>query len=143
MFMGATSLHAYARETVECEWELVDNLIGKRLSKSLYFVEGMTMHNLTRISIAIVCALGVTAAIAQTVQPSGQGATQVRPPLQTAQAPAPAPAGGAASGASTATGATGAGGATIAGTLVFVGIGLAAVAGSTSGSGSPAVSHTP
>jgi len=98
------------------------------------------MLNLTRVSFAAICALGVTVAVAQTVQPRG-AATQVRPPLQTAQAPAPA--GGAASGASTATGATGAGGATIAGTLVFVGIGLAAVAGSTSGSGSPAVSHTP
>jgi len=98
------------------------------------------MLNLTRVSFAAICALGVTVAIAQTVQQPG-AATQVRPPLQTAQAPAPE--GGAAPGASTATAATGAGGATIAGTLVFVGIGLAAVAGSTSGSASPAVSHTP
>ena len=98
------------------------------------------MLNLTRVSFAAICALGVTVAVAQTVQQPG-AATQVRPPLQTAQAPAPA--GGAAPGASTATAATGAGGATIAGTLVFVGIGLAAVAGSTSGSASPAVSHTP
>jgi len=99
------------------------------------------MLNLIRVSFAAICALGVTFAVAQTVQPSGQGATQVRPPLQTAQAPAPA--GGAAPGASTATAATGASGTMIAGTLVFVGIGLAAVAGSTSGSASPAVSHTP
>jgi len=98
------------------------------------------MQRLSRISIAIVCALGVTAAIAQTVQPRGQGATQVRPPLQTAQAPA---AGGAASGASTATAAGGAGGANIAGTVIYVGIGLAAVAGTASGSGSPAVTHNP
>ena len=98
------------------------------------------MQRLSRISIAVVCALGVTAAIAQTVQPRGQGAAQVRPPLQTAQAPA---AGGAASGASTGTAAGGAGGANIAGTLVYVGIGLAAVAGTASGSGSPAVTHTP
>jgi len=98
------------------------------------------MQGLSRISIAVVCALGVTAAIAQTVQPRGQGATQVRPPLQTAQAPA---AGGAASGASTATGGTAGGGATIVGTVVFVGIGLAAVAGTASGSGSPAVTHNP
>jgi hypothetical protein len=82
----------------------------------------------------------VTAAIAQTVQPGVQGATQARPPLQTAQAPA---AGGAASGASTAAAAGGAGGATIAGTVIYVGIGLAAVAGSASGSGSPAVTHNP
>ena len=98
------------------------------------------MLNLTRVSFAAICALGVTVAIAQTVQQPG-AATQVRPPLQTAQAPAPA--GGAAPGASTATAATGASGTMIAGTLVFVGIGLAAVAGSTSGSASPAVSHTP
>jgi len=100
------------------------------------------MLNLTRVSFAAICALGVTVAVAQTVQQPG-AATQVRPPLQTAQAPAPAPAGGAAPGASTATAATGASGTMIAGTLVFVGIGLAAVAGSTSGSASPAVSHTP
>jgi hypothetical protein len=100
----------------------------------------MTMQALTRISIAVVCALGVTAAIAQTVQPRGQGAAQVRPPLQTAQAQTP---GGAASGASTATAAGGAGGATMAGTIVYVGIGVAAVAGSASGSGSPAVTHNP
>jgi len=98
------------------------------------------MLNLTRVSFAAICALGVTVAVAQTVQQPG-AATQVRPPLQTAQAPAPA--GGAAPGASTATAATGASGTMIAGTLVFVGIGLAAVAGSTSGSASPAVSHTP
>lgn len=98
------------------------------------------MQHLTSISVAVVCALGVTAAIAQTVQPSGQGATQARPPLQTAQAPA---AGGAASGASTATAAGAAGGATIAGTVVYVSIGLAAVAGTLSGSGSPAVTHNP
>jgi hypothetical protein len=98
------------------------------------------MLNLTKVSFAAICALGVTVAIAQTVQQPG-AATQVRPPLQTAQAPAPA--GGAAPGASTATAATGASGTMIAGTLVFVGIGLAAVAGSTSGSASPAVSHNP
>lgn len=101
------------------------------------------MFSLSRISIATIFALGATVAIAQSVQRSGQGATQARPPLQTAQAPAPAPDGGAASRASTATVAGGAGGTTIAGTLVFVGIGLAAVAGSAGGSGSPAVSHKP
>jgi hypothetical protein len=99
----------------------------------------MTMQGLTRISIAVVCALAVTAAIAQTVQPRGATPAEARPPLQTAQAPA---AGGAASGASTAA-AGGAGGATLAGTVVYVGIGVAAVAGSMSGSGSPAVTHNP
>ena len=98
------------------------------------------MQAVTRISIAVVCALGVTAAIAQSVQPRADTPAQARPPLQTAQAPA---AGGAASGSSTATAAAGAGGATIAGTVVYVGIGLAAVAGTMSGSGSPAVTHTP
>jgi hypothetical protein len=96
------------------------------------------MRVLTRISIAVVCALGVTAAVAQTIQPRGATPAQARPPLQTAQAP-----GGAASGASTATAAGGAGGATMAGTIVYVGIGVAAVAGTASGSGSPAVTHNP
>jgi hypothetical protein len=100
----------------------------------------MTMQAVTRISIAVVCALGVTAAVAQSVQPRADTPAQARPPLQTAQAPA---AGGAASGASSAAVAGGAGGATIAGTVVYVGIGLAAVAGSLSGSGSPAVTHNP
>ena len=99
------------------------------------------MQAVTRISIAVVCALGVTAAIAQSVQPRADTTGQARPPLQTAQAPA---AGGAAAGSSTATAAAGAGGATIAGTVVYVGIGLAAVAGTLSGgSGSPAVTHNP
>jgi len=97
------------------------------------------MQGLTRISIAVVCALGVTAAIAQTVQPRGQGATQVRPPLQTAQAP-----GGAASGASTA-GATAAVGTTTAGAVGFVTLGAVAVsaAASDQNSSSTTVTHTP
>ena len=102
------------------------------------------MHSLARISIAVACALGVTASIAQTVQPrgtSGQGASQVRPPVHTAQAPA---AGGAATGASTATAATAAsvGGAT-AGTVAFVGIGAAAVAGAASDANASTVTHNP
>lgn len=97
------------------------------------------MKSLTRISIAVVCALGVTAAIAQTVQPRGQGATQVRPPLQTAQAP-----GGAAAGASTA-GATAAVGTTTAGTVGFVTLGAVAVAAAVSdqSGGGSTVTHTP
>ena len=95
------------------------------------------MQRLTRISIAVVCALGVTAAIAQTVQPRVQGTTQVRPALQTAQAP-----GGAASGASTA-GATAAVGTTTAGTVAFVSLGAAAVAGAASDNSSSTVTHNP
>ena len=97
------------------------------------------MQRLTRISIAVVCALGVTAAIAQTVQPRGQAATQVRPPLQTAQA-----AGGAASGASTA-GATAAVGTTTAGAVGFVTLGAVAVsaAASDQSGGGTTVTHTP
>ena len=95
------------------------------------------MQRLTRISIAVVCALGVTAAIAQTVQPRGQAATQVRPPLQTAQAP-----GGAASGASTA-GATAAVGTTTAGAVAFVTFGAVAVTAAASDPTRSAVTHTP
>jgi hypothetical protein len=98
----------------------------------------MIMQGLTRISIAVVCALGVTAANAQTVQPRGQGTTQVRPPLQTAQAP-----GGAASGATTA-GATAAVGTTTAGTVAFIGMGAVAVTAAASESGSTTtVTHNP
>lgn len=99
------------------------------------------MKGLTRISIAVVCALGVTAAIAQTVQPRGQGATQVRPPLQTAQAP---DRGGAAVGAST-TGATAAVGTTTAGAVAFVTFGAVAVSAAVSDSNSSnaTVTHTP
>ena len=97
------------------------------------------MNRLTRISIAVVCALGVTAALAQTVQPRSQGATQVRPPLQTAQAP-----GGASSGAST-TGATAAVGTTTAGAVAFVTLGAVAVAAAASdqSGGGSTVTHTP
>jgi len=97
------------------------------------------MHNLTRISIAVVCALGVTAAIAQTVQPSGQGATQVRPPLQTAQAPV---AGGAASGASATTAVASSAGVATAGAVTFITVGVVAVAGA-SQSSEATVTHTP
>lgn len=99
------------------------------------------MPSLTRISIAVVCALGVTASIAQTVQPRVQGATQARPPLQTAQAPAP---GGAASGASTFTGgATATVGGTTAGAVAFVSLGAAAVAAAASDASSSTVTHNP
>lgn len=96
------------------------------------------MQSLTRISIAVVFALGVTASIAQTVQPRVQGATQARPPLQTAQAP-----GGAASGASTGTAATAAVGGTTAGAVAFVSMGIVAVSAAVSDSSSSTVTHNP
>ncbi len=101
------------------------------------------MQGLTKVSIAVVCALGVTAAIAQTVQPRTQGATQARPPVQIAQTVFP-PAGGASTGGSisTVTGVTA--GTAAAGTITFVTIGVVAVgsAASDSGSGST-VTHNP
>lgn len=97
------------------------------------------MQRLTRISIAAVCALGMTAAIAQTVQPRDQGATQVRPPLQTAQAPAPA--GGAATGASGTTAAAGAG--MSGGTIALVTLGVVAVVAAVSNTSDSTVTHNP
>lgn len=96
------------------------------------------MQHFTKISIAAVCALGMTAAITQTVQPRGQRTTQLRPPLQTAQAP-----GGAAVGGSTTTGATAAVGATTAGTVTFVTMGAVAVAGAVSDNKKGSVTHNP
>ena len=97
---------------------------------------GADMSTLTKVSISLFCALGVTAALAQTVQP--RGATQARPPLQTAQAPV---AGGAASGASAATAAGAAATATV-GAVTFVTFGVVAVAGA-SQSSETTVTHTP
>lgn len=83
------------------------------------------MNNLTKVCAGVICALSVTAVVAQSEQPTVQprGAAQARPPLQTAQAPAPA--GGAATGA---TGATATVGGMSAGTIAFVAIGVVAVA---------------
>ena len=100
------------------------------------------MQGLTRVSIAIVCALGVTAAIAQTVQPRVQGATQARPPVQIAQTVFPA-AGAAASGASTATAGAAAAATAAVGTVTFVTFGVVAVAGAAEGGSSATVTHTP
>ena len=94
------------------------------------------MSNLTRISIAAICALGATVAIAQTVQPRG-ATTQARPPLQTAQAPVPA--GGAATCASGATAVAGAGASTVA----LVVLGVVAVAAAASNGSDSTVTHTP
>ena len=98
------------------------------------------MSNSIRISIAVACALGVSAAMAQTVQRgSGTSAApaQVRAPVQVAQA------GGAAAGASTAGAVGGVGAAgTVASTIVFVGAAVASVAGASGGNGAT-VTHTP
>jgi len=102
----------------------------------------MTMNRFTRITIAVACALGATAVVAQTVQPR---ATQPRPPMQIAQSPAQGTpgswSGGASQGITGAAQAGSVGGAT-AGGLVFITMGAMAVAGAASDSGA-ATSHTP
>lgn len=82
------------------------------------------MNKVTSISIAVVCALGMSAAMAQTVQrgTSVQGAAATtKAPIQVAQA---GTAGGASTGASTA-GATGTGG-TVGLTTKLIVVGVAA-----------------
>lgn len=108
------------------------------------------MRGLTRVSIALACALGVSAVYAQSVQrgekvvsaPEQQTVAQASTvaPIQTAQAGAAA--GGAAGGASGAGGfAAGIGTAgTIGSTAVFVGSAIAATAAS-AGATNPTVSH--
>jgi hypothetical protein len=98
------------------------------------------MNNLTRISIAIACALGTSAALAQSVERNGAtvskaGSTQTvaqastAAPIQTAQAGAAAgSAAGGASAGGAAAGGIGVAGST-AGTLTFVGAAAASVAG--------------
>jgi hypothetical protein len=96
------------------------------------------MKSLTRISIAVACALGVSAALAQSVQRDGvtvskAGATQTvaQAPIQTAQAGAAA--GGAAGGASSAGALGGVGVAgSAASTITFVGAAAVSVAGTKS-----------
>ena len=101
----------------------------------------LTMRRLTSISIAVACALGVTAVAAQTVQRDGKDVrpAQTRAPAQTAQAPA----GGAATGGAAAGGAA-AGTATIGvGTAALIAVGVVAVAAAAGGSDSDtAVSHS-
>ena len=100
------------------------------------------MRKFTRISLAIVCALGVTAVTAQTVQRDGKEVkpAQTRAPVQTAQAPA----GGAATGGA-ATGGAAAGTATMgAGTIALIAVGVVAVVAAASNSDSePPVTHSP
>lgn len=97
------------------------------------------MSKLSKVSISLFCALGVTAAFAQTVQP--RGATQARPPLQTAQAPV---AGGAASGASATTAVASSAGVATAGAVTFITVGVVAVAGASGAlTGDATVTHAP
>jgi hypothetical protein len=96
------------------------------------------MRSYTKLSIAVLCAFGITAVTAQTVQRDGKVVqpAQTRAPVQTAQAGAAA-AGGAVGG-TTATGAA----VMSAGTLSLVSLGTVAVVGAT-GSGDGAVTHNP
>lgn len=100
------------------------------------------MIRATKISIALACALGVTAALAQTVQRGEEKQTVAQAstttPIQTAQAGA---AGGAAGGASTGGVMAGVGTAgTVGSTVVFVGSAVAGAASASSG-GTPPTSH--
>ena len=96
------------------------------------------MHSLTKLSIAVLCAFGITAVTAQTVQRDGKVVqpAQTRAPVQTAQAGGMA-AGGAVGG-TTATGAA----VMSAGTLAIVSLGTVAVAAAATG-GDGAVTHNP
>jgi hypothetical protein len=97
------------------------------------------MHDITRISIAIACALGMSAALAQSVQRGDatvRNADQAAQEVAQASTAAPvqvAQAGGAAAGASTGGAAAGAG---LGTTLVVVGAAVAAIAVATDDSGS-------
>jgi hypothetical protein len=99
------------------------------------------MRQFSKLSIAVLCALGITAVTAQTVQRDGKEVkpAQTRAPVQTAQAPAGGAAAGGAAG-----GATAAVGTTTAGTIAFVSLGVVAVAGAVSDANSEAaVTHNP
>ena len=99
------------------------------------------MYKLAKLSFAVLCALGVSAVTAQTVQRDGKEVkpAQARAPVTTAQAPAGGAAAGGAAG-----GATAAVGATTAGTLAFVGMAAFAVVGATANSDNgAAVTHNP
>ena len=108
------------------------------------------MNRLTRISIAMACALGVTAVTAQTVQRGGQtvspapvqgvGPAQSRAPVQVAQTVFGGPASGAPAAAPVAASA----GVVTAGTTAIIAFGLVAVAGAVdAASNDTAVTHTP
>jgi hypothetical protein len=86
------------------------------------------MKHVTKLSIAVACALGVSAAVAQNVAPESSAKNaaakkaEVRTPVQLAQA-----AGGTSSGASTA-GAAGAGMSSTTAALVGLGVVAAVIA---------------
>jgi hypothetical protein len=98
------------------------------------------MRKLTKVSIAVLCALGVTAVSAQTVQRDGKevNPAQTRVPVKVAQAPA---GGGAATGGA-AGGAAAAGGVS-AGAIVAVAVGVALVAAAASGGSDSTPTHAP
>jgi hypothetical protein len=97
------------------------------------------MRQLSKLSIAVLCALGITAVGAQTVQRDGKEVkpAQTRAPVQTAQAQA----GGAAAGG--AAGGVAAGGAVAGGTIGFISLGVVAATAATANSGDAAVTHNP
>ena len=98
------------------------------------------MRNLSKITMAVLCALGITAVTAQTVQRDGKEVkpAQTRAPVQTAQAQAGGAAAGGAAG-----GATASVGAATAGTVAFISVGVAAVAAAASDANSQTVTHNP
>jgi len=86
------------------------------------------MKRMTKISIAVACALGMSAALAQTVQRGDEtvsNATQTVAQASTAAPIQTAQAGGTATGASTSGAVAGAG---LGTTLVVVGAAVAAIA---------------
>lgn len=96
------------------------------------------MNRITKISIAVACALGMSAAVAQSVQRGGTVVSVGKATSKVAQASTPAPvqtaqAGGAAGGASTGGAAGGIGAAgSVGSTAVFVGATVGTFAGAKS-----------
>lgn len=89
------------------------------------------MHRIGKAAIAVACALGVSAALAQSVERDGKVVSKTTPQTTVAQAQTAAPvqvaqAGGASGGASTGSAAA-AGGLGTVGTVVAVGVGLAMI----------------
>ena len=99
------------------------------------------MRQLSKIVIAVLCAMSIPAVVAQTIQRDGKEVkpAQSRAPIQAAQAPA----GGAASGGA-AGGATAATGTMSLGTMAVIGFGvMAVVAAASSGDDNASVTHQP
>jgi hypothetical protein len=109
------------------------------------------MKRMTKISIAVACAFGASAALAQTVQRGDATVSNAQAPQTVAQASTAAPiqtaqagaaAGGAAGGASTGGVLAGVGTAgTVGSTVVFVGSAVAATAAASEDGGTPPTSH--